>query len=172
MKKLTLLLLILIILFSCNSDEKIEYSVNTKNNIVNNVTKWDQVTYYSHFALDKLNVDNVTVVITHIPPNLLYQYEQQNTDVLEGFVVEISLNRYQILLNNNLSDMDVKRVIFHEFIHLKQNNSGRLVNCNNEMAEFDGKKYYIDYVPYRFRPWESEAFKYQSYLVSLSNYYK
>lgn len=162
----------LFLFFSCNSDEKLEYILNTKNNTVLNVTKWDTVDYYSHFALDKLNVDGVTVVITNIPSNMVYQYEQQNTDVLEGFIVEISLNRYQILLNNNLSNMDVKRVLFHEFIHLKQTNSGRLVTCNNELAEFDGKKYYIDYVPYRFRPWETEAFKYQSDLISLNNFYK
>lgn len=172
MKKIFLLLLILIFVFSCQSDQKIEYTINTKNNVVTNVTKWDQVTYYSHFALDKLNVDGISVVITHIPSNIIYQYEQENTDVLEGFIVEISLNRYQILINKNLNDVDVKKVIFHEFIHLKQNHSGRLVTCNNKLAEFTGKQYYIDYVPYRLRPWESEAFKYQNYLISYYNLYE
>lgn len=171
MKKL-LILFILFFTFSCNNEEKIPYLIDTKNNFVNNVTKWDQVYYYTHFALDKLNIDGVSVTITHIPQRMVDEFEKQSNQQLNGFIVELSLNRFQILINSNLSVIDLRGVIFHELIHLKQAHSGRLVTCNNQLGVFENEEYYLDYVPYRFRPWEIEAYKYEKYLLSLNDYYK
>lgn len=136
------------------------------------MTKWDQVYYYTHFALDKLNIDDVVVVITHIPEIMVSEFEKQGNGQLNGFIVEISLNRFQILINRNLNIIDLRSVIFHELIHLKQANSGRLLTCNNQLAVFENEEYYLDYVPYRFRPWEIEAFTYQKYLLSLNDIIK
>lgn len=173
MRNSTIIILLLLFLFSCdNKKEKIKYISPENNNTVVNVTKWDDVDLYSQFALDKLNVSGVSVVVTHIPDKMIQQYEQENDVYLEGFIVELSLNRFQILINKNLSIVSLRRVVFHEMIHLKQVTSGRLVTCNSDLIEFEKESYYVEYVPYRFRPWEIEAYKYEKYMLDLNNFYE
>jgi predicted metallopeptidase len=173
MRNSTIIIFLLFFLFSCNNkNEKIKYISPENNNTVVNVTKWDDIDLYSQFALDKLNVGGVSVVVTYIPNKMVQQYEQENNVYLEGFIVELSLNRFQILINKDLSVFNLRRVVFHEIIHLKQVTSGRLVTCNADLIEFEKNSYYVKYVPYRYRPWEMEAYKYEKYMLSLNNFYE
>jgi hypothetical protein len=173
MRKLATIFTFVFLLFSCdNKTEKIKYVASENSNNVVNVTKWDEVDTHTQFALDKLNIDGVSLVITHIPDKILQQYENENDVDLEGFIVEISLNRFQILLNKDLNNVSLRRVVYHEMIHLKQVTSGRLITCNIELIEFDKESYYVDYVPYRYRPWEMEAYKFQNYMLALNNFYE
>jgi hypothetical protein len=172
MKK-TLTLLIFLITFSCNTTTKYKYNINTQNNVVNNFTNSDEILKLSYFALDKLKVPNVTVSIVYIPEFLVKLHQSKTNTHLEAFIVEPSVNTYQILINRNLSGVDLRRVLFHEIIHLKQSHSGRLITCNNVLVMFNGVTYpNINLIPYKNRLWESEAFKHQNTLLSFYNLYE
>jgi hypothetical protein len=168
MKKLRLIL-IFILVFSCTTPPEKIHQPNRFDNSVTNSTQWSNIEYLTYFGLEKLNVPNVNVSVTYIPKTLISQYGKLNPNtVLEGLIVEHGLNHYQILLNRNLAHHSLRRVLFHELIHLKQSHNGRLVPCNAVSADFMGKHYPdISAVPYRERPWEKEAFEFERYMLRL-----
>lgn len=162
-------LLIFIFIFSCSTPPEKTYQPNKFDNRVTNSTNWNNIEYLTYFGLEKLNVPNVSVSVTYIPKHLLNQYQKINPDTkLEGFIVEVGYNHYQILLNKTLEHHSLRRILFHELIHLKQSHTGRLVACNSISTDFMGKHYPdISAVPYRQRPWESESFEFERYMLRL-----
>ena len=160
-----------IFIFSCEVTEEKIYQPTKFNNKVTNSTKWDDVEHLTYFGLEKLNIPNVSVSVTNIPQRLMNDYEKNNPNtLLEGLIVEIGLNHYQILLNKRLTKHNLHRVLFHELIHLKQSHSGRLTPCNHVSVDFMGKHYpHVNSVPYLQRPWEMEAFEHERYLLRLYN---
>lgn len=171
--KRTLPLLILLFIFSCDTTIKPKYIINPQNNVVSNYTKSEEINKITFFALEKLKISNVKISIVYIPDFLVKEYYGETNSKLEGFIVEPAFNTYQILINSNLDDVNIRRVMFHEIIHLKQSHSGRLITCNNKSAVFNMKSYPdLDMVPYNLRPWEIEAFLYQKTLVSYYNLYE
>lgn len=172
MKKISQLLIFLLI-FSCDSPKKEAYIIDPQNNVVTNYTQSDEVEKIVFFSLDKLKIPNVKISIVYIPNFIVTLHEKETNSYLEGFIVETSLNTYQILVNRNLNEINLRRVLFHEMIHLKQSHTGRLINCNRMSSQFDGVDYpNIDEVPYLMRPWEYEAFKHQKNLILYYNMYE
>lgn len=168
MKKIYILSLILL-LIACNPTNKKDYIVNDNIRLYN-VTHW-KINNLIKFGISELNIYNPIVIVNYIPESILDDFKKSNADNLEGFVLETNLNNYQIFLNKNLSDIDVKRVVLHELIHIKQLSNGRLIVCNGNDAIFLNKEYNVNTIQYSNRLWEKEAVGMSNTLLSLLSYY-
>lgn len=127
-----------------------------ENNIVNNTTPYSYYDDIIHVGLNKLGIKETVVIVQEVS-----SFPNSNFGELElKAVIRNSGNQYLILVNN-LGRLEAIKVLSHELIHLKQYQSGRLVE-EIDIITFEGKKYYKNQLPnYYARPWEKEAFMQQ-----------
>jgi len=70
---------------------------------------------------------------------------------------------YQLIIRST-AGRSLEEIVFHESVHLRQYESGRLkVDPSTGRCTWDGQEYKASY-PYRSRPWEIEAFREQDKL--------
>ena len=104
----------------------------------------------------KLPTDSVHVVIRYVDSDIT------NGDVTTyAWVIGDPVNhQYVINITNRVTRYNVAEIVAHEMIHIKQYEEGTLKMSpdNPNVACFKGKSYNVLFVPYRFRPWEIEAF--------------
>ena len=104
-----------------------------------------------------LGYDTLKVSIAKMP----YHLEKVGDIDLQAFVTQPLEKEYFIFLSNkNVNTGNLKKVLSHEFIHIKQMEEGILVQPPGQLyAIWEGDT--IDYlkIPYNDRPHEIEAYK-------------
>lgn len=111
-----------------------------------------------HFALDNLLNNNVEIIIIEQDKTL---DKLSNADYeLQALLYKSVLPHvYSLIIRSNARDLT--SIVFHESVHLRQYESGRLdINPITGDTKWENKNYDAK-VPYMDRPWEKEAFKEQ-----------
>lgn len=114
------------------------------------------------FACTALEVDDITVVAT-LNEKMLKRLSRGDIEYKAVVFKNKGVsNIYTIYFCPNLSVSTYREILFHEAVHLAQQQRGDLsLNLTTGDCWWHGEKYRSDF-PYMQRPWEKEAFKVQS----------
>lgn len=102
----------------------------------------DELVYWTCKYLD---INEVFIRIDYLPEH----YRER------GVVKKFYDRAYQINLKKNLGN--VRLVVIHELIHVKQYESGDLKSLHGSFVDYKGKKMNLDRIDYMARGFESEA---------------
>lgn len=166
LNKFSFLIFIIFLFTSCDRGTTLSKDI-IKSNIVYNYSDHKNIDNIIYIGLDYLNLDSINVSVFNIPE--MFKVVENNNDyyVVRGFIIENCNNSYIIYLNNYIDRDGIILTIAHELIHLKQYNNDRLIITEyNNGVYFDNIFYFTDFLEYKKRPWEIEAFKEQDSLYN------
>lgn len=132
--------------------------------ITDNTGRGSEVSEILRFALGRLGVDDITVVVVN-NDRLLDRLAGGGDVTYDALVTETALERQYLLTLRERLTVGLTAVLCHESVHISQYVSGRLrLDSKTGVCTWMGRTYPADY-EYRRRPWESEAFRLQSKLA-------
>ena len=107
--------------------------------------------------------DTMHIIVVYIPDHIGSGEVDGEEYMFEAFVQQIPFlpHRYLVLMNKKTSKRKLQEVLSHEFVHIKQYESGDLYVYGN-MYDWKGETNRFSDVKYMERPFEKEAFKNQS----------
>lgn len=150
-----LVVIALTVFFFFITSKKIE-NVEPSFQVINktNYKNADTLVYHLSqiFGYDTLKIHLISI------PNVLNYY---------AIVQKLKDHEYVILLNNSLSNENLKLALSHEFIHIRQYETGDLLSFKRHVF-YKGDSISID-VKYSERVYEQEAFKEQYEIVKKLN---
>ena len=138
------------------------------NNLIVNKTEYSYMDTVVSVGLDKMNIKEVSVTITHLTDDIKEKFEGDEPISLNAAIVG---NENQFIIY--VSNMDREHCIVplsHEIIHLNQFNKGKLQVILPDKIMWDGivlTTETIKTIPYGQRSWEEEAFKFENHLGKL-----
>ena len=102
-------------------------------------------------------MDSLELIIRYLPTDL----SEDSDTIWKAFVHPTSFipHKYLILISDKLSDAEAIKVLSHEFIHIYQMEQGYLEMIGNK-AIWYGDTIDLLEIPYKKRPFEKEAFKF------------
>lgn len=118
------------------------------------------------FACKQLGISDVTVVAS-INDKLLKKISAKSDTEYQALLFEANApHTYNLYFRPNLPVSHFIEMIFHEAVHMKQQERGDLsLDITTGECLWKGETYFADY-PYKDRPWEKEAFKEQAELLN------
>ena len=132
--------------------------------ITDNTGRGSEVSEILRFALGKLGVDDITVVVVN-NDRLLDRLAGGGDVTYDALVTETGLERQYLLMLRERLSASLLSVLCHESVHISQYVSGRLkLDSKTGVCTWMGRIYPADY-DYRRRPWEAEAFRLQDKLA-------
>lgn len=115
------------------------------------------------FAAERLNVDDVEVVVIH-NERILDKFDTLKLHVNALLHKTPVPNTYELIIRERPVD-PVPLIICHEMIHLSQYVRGDLsLDMDRKIFTWKGREYGPD-LEYQWRPWEREAFNGQASLL-------
>jgi len=164
MNKIKYILLFLITSYLLVSD--VNYNNIKPHDIkVKNLTEFVEASYMS-FLLSYyvFEIDTLDLIICYLPLSGEGELE------FSGIVTPLPFgtHRYLLLLNKNLGVVELRETLSHEFIHINQHETGRLVSLGNIFI-WEGDTINVNEVEYRDRPFEIEAYNNQDEIFEQLN---
>ena len=155
----------LIYMFIKNQSQEVYFkpeAFSNKNNILN-VTEPKYLDTIVSVGLDVLGVESTFISISHLPENIKDQFGFANPDTqLQAFILSDDSDLFRIYFDKIDKETAIT-VMSHELIHLKQYYDSKLkVDLKAQTAEFMGKSYNLQEIPYAERPWEKDAYDNQN----------
>jgi hypothetical protein len=145
-----------IIIININKEKHKNHFTFPESVEVNNFTDYNDVDTLVMIVLNKIfNYDTISIKIYYMNADL-------NTDDIQiyAFIQKNPFrpHAYFIFLNKNIS-APIDKILSHELIHLKQMESGELVQETTNYSIYNRDTIYFSKVKYFDRPYEIEAFK-------------
>ena len=132
--------------------------------ITDNTGRGPEVSEILRFALGRLGVDDITVVVVY-NDRLLDRLAGDGDVTYDALVTETALDRQFLLTLRERLSVSLAIALCHESVHISQYVSGRLkLDSSTGVCTWMGRTYPTDY-DYRHRPWEAEAFRLQGKLA-------
>lgn len=132
--------------------------------IKDNTGRGSEVSEILRFALGRLGVDDITVVVVN-NDRLLDRLTGGGDVTYDALVSETSLEGQYLLMLRERMTASLLSVLCHESVHISQYVSGRLkLDSKTGVCTWMGRMYPADY-DYHLRPWEAEAFRLQDKLA-------
>jgi hypothetical protein len=114
------------------------------------------IQYSKTMAYDILKLNSVVVQIAEMPQKMM---PIEGDIVIEAYVIPVLMlkHTYTIFLSDKItSDEHLRRVLSHEFAHIKQYESGRLI-INGDIWIWEGDTVTFAEKKWSKRPWEIDA---------------
>lgn len=138
---------------------------------ITNYIKNTDATELIEFCSSVLNITIPIELILINNDSVLKKFDTNDFELQALLYKTNVLNTYQLIIRTTPSE-SIEKIIAHEMVHLNQYASGDLdLNINTKTFTWKGKKYNSS-IDYFSRPWEKEAFKKQSELLSKYRKYK
>jgi len=164
MNKIKYILLFLITSYLMVSDINLDNVIRPHEIKIKNLTTFTEASYMSFIlSYNVFEIDTLDLIICYLPLSGEGDLE------FSGIVAPLPFgtHRYLMLLNKNLGVDELRETLSHEFIHINQHETGRLVSLGN-MFIWEGDTINPDVV-YRDRPFEIEAYNNQDEILKQLN---
>lgn len=153
------LILLTILYFVTRKKEYKHYDFPDTLNVNSNV----DIEYVDTMAMIVLNkiyeIDTIDLSIIGMPSS--FNHKRYDDDLhIYGFIIKNNYkdNKYIIFLSDRVYRSNIKKIISHELIHLKQMQDGKLEVMDNKYI-WKKDTFYYDKINYNRRHYEIEAFK-------------
>lgn len=130
-----------------------------------NGTDYDIDTTLLTIADKILELDTLTIRVYYSRITL-----EQDGVIVNNFAIKnVPPHDYSIFVGKELNKAMVRKVIAHEMAHIKQYESGRLIEIDKGIMQYDGKIINLSKTEYKNRPFEIDAFNEQGRILSMLN---
>lgn len=160
-------IIIAIVIIITHKEKKFNHFDFPNTVLVTNHTNYEHADTLAMVILNKIfSYDTIEVNIYYMPTDI------GNDEIqVQAFIKKNPYVKHNYLLFVKRTDLaiSIDKIISHEMIHVKQLESGILVQVDTDKYIYDGKEFQFSKVSYNKRPQEIDAFRNENKVLSKLN---